>query len=172
MDQHNTQSSLAQVKPKTGVLNGRHCLPSLLTQKDRSRILWPPSFHGFQEGEREGGKSHSHLSLSLPILWAEFSHMAMPNCKGARKCEPARAWEEAASPEQAVNSYHPASWDHWILRKESLAAPDCNGAWHHVGTRSVTTLVLINNKNIFDLSKQCIFEDSAHLTKEVPPGAP
>lgn len=36
----------------------------------------------------------------------------------------------------------------------------------------MTALDLINDKNNFDLSKQCIFEDRAHLTKESPPGVP
>lgn len=35
----------------------------------------------------------------------------------------------------------------------------------------MTAPVMIN-KNIFDLSKQCSFEDSAHLTKEGPLGVP
>ena len=40
------------------------------------------------------------------------------------------------------------------------------------GTESMTALVMINQKNFFDLSKQCSLEDSAVLTKEVPLGAP
>ena len=32
----------------------------------------------------------------------------------------------------------------------------------------MAALGLINNKRNFDLSKQCIFEDSAHLTKKSP----
>lgn len=40
------------------------------------------------------------------------------------------------------------------------------------GTESVTALVMINQKNFFDLSKQCGLEDSALLIKEVPLGVP
>ena len=40
------------------------------------------------------------------------------------------------------------------------------------GTESVTALVMINQKNFFDLSMQCGLEDSALLIKEVPLGVP
>lgn len=50
--------------------------------------------------------------------------------------------------------------------EESAAAVRSSGAWRPAGTRPAAALVVVNTKNVFDFSKQCVFEDSAHLTRE------